>query len=194
MRRRPVQILAFLLLATAVLAAAGCGGKKSASSTTTTTSTEMTSTEMTSTTETMTTDTTATDTTTMTTTTSGTDTSAAAALGALASSGNCKSFADLGAAFSKALTGAGGDPQKEAQLFQQFVDQAPSDIKADMQVIADDFSKIADALKGVDLSSGKTPDPAALAKIAALQGSLDQQKLATAEQHITAWATANCHA
>jgi hypothetical protein len=188
MRRRPVQILVFLLLATAVLAAAGCGSKKSASSATTTTSTEMTST-----TETTTTDTTATDTT-ATTTTSGTDTSAAAALGALASSGNCKSFADLGAAFSSALTGAGGDPQKEAQLFQQFVDQAPSDIKADMQVIADDFSKIADALKGVDLSSGKTPDPAALAKIAALQGSLDQQKLATAEQHITAWATANCHA
>jgi hypothetical protein len=188
MRRRPVQILAFLLLATAVLAAAGCGSKKNASSATTTTSTEMTST-----TEATTTDTTATDTTT-TTTTSGTDTSAAAALGALASSGNCKSFADLGAAFSSALTGAGGDPQKEAQLFQQFVDQAPSDIKADMQVIADDFSKIADALKGVDLSSGKTPDPAALAKIAALQGSLDQQKLATAEQHITAWATANCHA
>ena len=190
MRRRPVQILAFLLLATAVLAAAGCGGKKSASSATTTTSTEVTSTTETTTTDTTATDTTATDT----TTTSGTDTSAAAALGALASSGNCKSFADLGAAFSSALTGAGGDPQKEAQLFQQFVDQAPSDIKADMQVIADDFSKIADALKGVDLSSGKTPDPAALAKIAALQGSLDQQKLATAEQHITAWATANCHA
>ncbi len=188
MRRRPVQILVFLLLATAVLAAAGCGSKKSASSATTTTTTEVTST-----TETTATDTTATDTTT-TTTTSGTDTSAAAALGALASSGNCKSFADLGAAFSSALTGAGGDPQKEAQLFQQFVDQAPSDIKADMQVIADDFSKIADALKGVDLSSGKTPGPAALAKIAALQGSLDQQKLATAEQHITAWATANCHA
>ena len=146
---------------------------------------------MTSTTETMTTDTSATDTT---ATTAGTDTSASAAIAALASSGNCKSFADLGAAFSSALSGASGDPQKEAQLFQQFVDQAPSDIKADMQVIADDFSKIADALKGVDLSSGKTPDPAALAKIAALQGSLDQQKLATAEQHITAWATANCHA
>jgi len=193
MRRRPVQIIAFLLLATAVLAAAGCGGKKSASSATTTTSTEVTSTTETTTTDTTATDTTATDTTAA-TTTSGTDTSAAAALGALASSGNCKSFADLGAAFSSALTGAGGDPQKEAQLFQQFVDQAPSDIKADMQVIADDFSKIADALKGVDLSSGKTPDPAALAKIAALQGSLDQQKLATAEQHITAWATANCHA
>jgi hypothetical protein len=145
----------------------------------------------------MTTDTTATDTTatdTTATTTSGTDTSAAAALGALASSGNCKSFADLGAAFSSALSGAGGDPQKEAQVFQQFVDQAPSDIKADLQVIADDFSKIADALKGVDLSSGKTPDAAALAKIAALQGSLDQQKLATAEQHISAWATKNCHA
>jgi len=187
MRRRPVQILAFLLLATAVLAAAGCGGKKSASSTTTTTSTEMTSTA-----ETTTTDTTATDTTA--TTTAGTNTSAAAALGALASSGNCKSFADLGAAFSSALSGAGGDPQKEAQLFQQFVDQAPSDIKSDMQVIADAFSKIADALKGVDLSGGKTPDPATLAKLAALQGTLDQQKLATAEANISKWAANNCHA
>ena len=52
MRRRPVQILAFLLLATAVLAAAGCGSKKSASSATTTTSTEMTSTTETTTTDT----------------------------------------------------------------------------------------------------------------------------------------------
>ena len=188
MRRRPVQIVAFLLLATVVLAAAGCGSKKSASSDLTTTTT---STDMTSTTETMTTDTSATDTT---TTTAGTDTSASAAIAALASSGNCKSFADLGAAFSSALSGASGNPQKEAKLFQQFVDQAPSDIKADMQVISDDFTKIADALQGVDLSSGKTPDAATLAKIASLQGSIDQQKLETAEQHISAWATANCHA
>ena len=38
------------------------------------------------------------------------------------------------------------------------------------------------------------PDAAALAKIAALQGALDQQKLATAETNISAWAAANCHA
>jgi hypothetical protein len=193
MRRRPVQILAILLLATAVLAAAGCGGKKSASSTTTTTTTT-TSTETTSTTESTATDTTATDTTTTTTTTTaGTDTSSSAAIAALATSGNCKSLADLGAAFSSAFTGANGDLQKQADLFQQLVDKAPDQIKPDLQVIADDWAKIAAALKGVDLSSGKTPDPAALAKIAALQSTIDQQKLTAAEQHLNAWATANCH-
>jgi hypothetical protein len=142
----------------------------------------------------MTTDTTATDTSASDTTTSGTDTSAGAAIAALASSGNCKSLSDLGASFASAFSGTNSDPEKEAQAFQQMVDAAPDEIKGDMQVIADDFSKIADALKGVDLSSGKTPDAQALAKIAALQGSIDQQKLQQAETHITAWATANCHA
>ncbi len=187
MRRRPVQILAFALLAVLVVTAAGCGSKKSASSTTTTTSTETTSTTDTSAT---TTDTTATTTTT--TTTAGTSTSAAAALGALASSGNCQSLSQLGAAFSSAFTGANGDVQKEAALLKQFADKTPSDIKPDFETLADALGKIASAMQGY--TPGSVPNASVLAKLQALQGQLDQTKLAAAETHISAWAAANCHA
>jgi hypothetical protein len=166
-------------MAAFVLAAAGCGSKKNASGTTTTTTT----TETTATT---------TNTDTTTTTTSGTDTSAAAALGALASSGNCRSLAQLGAAFSSAFTGSSGDVQKEEQVLQDFVSKVPDDIKPDFQVIADAFKQIADAVKGY--TPGSVPDPSVLAKLTALQSTLDQAKLAAAEQHIGTWAAANCHA
>ena len=179
MRRRPVQILAFALLAVLVVTAAGCGSKKS--DTTTTTSTEMTSTETTDTTAA------AADT----TTTGGTDTSAAAALGALASSGNCQSLSQLGQAFASAFTGANGDVAKEAALLKQFADKTPDDIKPDFETLADALTKIAAALQGY--KPGSVPDPSVLAKLQALQGQLDQTKLAAAEQHISTWAAANCH-
>ncbi len=184
MRRRPAQIFTALLIALAVLAAAGCGSKSTTStSTTTTTETAATSTAPAATT--------AAAATTATTTSAASTSSAAASLGALASAGNCKSIQDLGASFSQAFSGANGDVQKEAQLLQQFAAQTPSDIRPDFETIANAFAKIADALKGY--KPGTTPDAATLAKLAALQGTLDQQQLQTAETNISAWAAKNCH-
>ena len=40
---------------------------------------------------------------------------------------------------------------------QKFADEAPEDIRDDFQTLADAYSKIADALDGVDLGSGETP-------------------------------------
>ena len=95
---------------------------------------------------------------------------------------------------SQAFTGAAGDPTKMAALLQEFASKAPASIKADFQTIADAMTKVATALKGVDLSGGKTPDPATLAKLAALSSQLNVQALTAASQHIEAWAVANCHA
>ncbi len=68
----------------------------------------------------------------------------------------------------------------------------PDEIKADYQVIAENFSKIAEALKGVDLTNGQTPSPEALAKLQELAASMDSAEVQQASQHIEAWVQKNC--
>ncbi len=190
MRRSPAQLLTIVVALVLVLGAAGCGSKKSPTTTTTTT---------TSTAAATTTSTAAATTTTTTaaaTTTSGTTTAAASTggLGSLGSASNCAALANLGETMSQAFTGAAGDPAKTAALLQEFASKAPAAVKADFQTIANAMAKIASALKGVDLTGGKTPDPATLAKLASLSSELNIQALTAASQHIATWAEANCHA
>jgi len=78
-----------------------------------------------------------------------------------------------------------------SQLFDELADQVPDEIKADWQVLAKNFQKIAEALKGVDLTSG-TPDAATLAKLQKLSTTLDSQAVQQAAAHIEAWAKKNC--
>ena len=179
MRRRSTQILSILLVLVMVLAAAGCGKKKTTTTTTTTTVTQAT--------------TAASDTTTAETTTAASDTTTAASSGLGALAANCKQYQDLGQAFSQALQGAGGDVQKEAQIFKEFADKTPSDIRPDFETVADAFTQISGALKGVDLSSGKTPDASTLAKLMALSQKFQNAKFQAAVKNIETWAANGCH-
>jgi hypothetical protein len=175
MRRRSPQILSILFVLVVVLAAAGCGGSKKSTTTTTTTVTQATTT------------TTAAGE----TTTAASGTSTSGGLGALAA--NCKQYQDLGTAFSQALQGANGDVEKQAQIFKDFADKTPSDIRPDFETVADAFSQISGALKGVDLSGGKTPDAATLAKLLALSQKFQNAKFQTAVKNIETWAQNGCH-
>jgi hypothetical protein len=174
MRRRTTKILAFSFLLVLVLAAAGCGSKKTTTTTTTATTTE------------------AGGTTTTATTTTATTTPAAAGLGALGSSANCQQLENLGTAFASAFQGANGDVAKEAALLKKFADQTPSDIRPDFETLATAFDQIAGDLKGVNLSSGKTPDAATLAKLATLSTQFSGAKFTQAAANISAWAQKNC--
>jgi hypothetical protein len=176
-----------------VLMATGCGGGGSSSTaaetTTATTETTTTETTTTETTPTTSTESTTTPTTTESTTSSTTETSATPSF---ATAANCKQFAEIGAKLSGAFTGSAPDVEKTKQYFDQLVAAAPSEIKGDFQTIADAWSKIADALKGVDLSSSQTPSAGTLAKLAKLGTELDQAKLTQASTNIGAWAAKNC--
>jgi hypothetical protein len=182
MRRRPIQILTIVLSLALVLSVAGCGKKKNAATTTTTaaaaTTAAATSTEAATTAAAATTEPT---------------TTAASGLGALASSGNCQELLGLGQALSSAFSGADStDIKKQAELMKEFADKAPSDIKGDLEVFADFFSKVADLYPN-GYKPGTTPDAATLAKLAQLSSSIDSAKLTAAAQHISTWAGANCH-
>src|SRR6266511_4474016 len=167
MFRRQVSLLCIAALCGLALALAGCGGGGSKSSSPPKTTTTATTTAATSTTPSKT---------------------------AFASTENCRQLANVGAKLSSALSGTGGsDIQKAAKAFHEYADQAPSEIRSDFQTIADAYTKIADALKGVNLQSGQTPSAAALAKLQKLSTEINQAKLTKASQNIAAWAQKNCH-
>ena len=174
MKYRRFAVLALGVLA---FAAAGCGGDDSSSEASSDTQVEETATVDDTMTEDMTAD----------------DTTGDIDLGDL--SGECLEFAGIGAKIAEAMGGTGGanaDVEKTAELFDELVDNAPDEIKDDLAVLSEGIGKMAEAFKGVDFSSGATPDPEQLAKIQEVMGSLDSAELQTASQNIEAWAAANC--
>jgi hypothetical protein len=165
-----------LLIAVLALVAAGCGGdsKNEASSDTETT---------------VVTETTTSEDTTATTNSSATSTDETS-IGDL--SGECAEFAGISTKLAESLSGQNADLESASKAFNEIADQVPDEIKADYQVIAENFAKIAEALKGVDLQSGETPGPEALAKLQELAGSMDSAEVQQASQHIEAWVQKNC--
>jgi hypothetical protein len=176
MRRQPISILAVVILSGLVVGLAGCGGgKKAASTATTATATASTATATTS------------------TTTSTSSSKGTPSLSGLATAANCTQLAGLSASFSQALSGTGGkDVEKTAALLKQFADRTPKDIRPDFQVVAAAYGKIADALKGVNLTSGVAPSAAVLAKLTKLSSEIDQKALTKAYTNIGVWAQKNC--
>ena len=154
--------IAALLIAVLALVAAGCGGSsndEASSDTETTVTTE--------TTETMATeDTTA--------TTADSETSTDIDLGNL--SGECKQFAGISSKLAQSLSGQDANMEDAAKAFDDIADQVPDEIKDDYQVIADNFSKIAEAL----------------AKLQELSKSMDSAEVQQASQHIEAWVQKHC--
>ena len=112
--------------------------------------------------------------------------------GDLALGGKCKEFAGVSQQLAASLSGQTADLQEASKIFDEIADQVPDEIKADYQVIAENFKKIADALKGVDLTSGEAPSPEVLAKLQELAQSMDSPKVKRATQHIEAWVKENC--
>jgi hypothetical protein len=179
---RPLATL--LLLAALTAGAAGCGGGSNSAadtSATTTTTTESTTTAATST-----------STETTETTTESTSTEAS---GFNFGSADCRKLAEAGAQISQSLSAASTDKEKlqqAKQVYQSFVDKAPAEIKPDLQVLADAYSKIVDAVGDLHLKAGETPDAATIQKFEQALASIDNAKVQQASQHVTSWVTSNC--
>jgi hypothetical protein len=109
-----------------------------------------------------------------------------------ATSANCRNLAQSASKFSQALTGAEGNLKKQAQLFQEFANKAPAEIRSDVQTIADAFTKIANA--GVSLKAGQTPTADQVAKLQQAVKGIDQAKVTQASRNVAAWVQKNCRA
>jgi hypothetical protein len=188
-----MRVLTILLVFAAVaVGAVGCGGGSNSAATTEATSTETTTEESTTEATDTESETEATDTDTE---TSSESTSTEAAGSFNFGSGDCRKLAEAGKDLAAAMSSATSDKQKleqAKQLYQSFVDKAPSDIKPDLQVLADAYSKIVDAVGDLNLKPGETPDAATIQKFQTALASIDNAKVQTASQHLTTWVTSNC--
>jgi len=170
--------LMVLLLAALALAAAGCGGDDSneASGDTDTTVVEETTTTEDDSTETATED----------------DSTATATGDDDVLGGKCAEFAGLGARISQAMSGGNAGLEEASALFDELASEVPDEIKADFEVIAENFAQIAEVLKDVDLAAGETPSAEDLAKLQELTTSINSTEVQQASENIEAWAQANC--
>jgi hypothetical protein len=171
MRRLAGPIYAATLFASLALLVAGCGSHSPAATTATTTTTAPASGG---------------------TSTQATTTASGAGKLAILTSANCRQLMNLTQTFAEAMAGNTQNLQRTAALVQQFAKKTPTDIRPDFQVLAATWTKVASALKGVNLSSGKAPTATVLAKLVKLSSQLDAEQLTTASQDIAVWARANC--
>jgi len=105
--------------------------------------------------------------------------------------GECAEFAGLGAKLQSAF-GVGGDVDSASEVFDELADRVPEEIRDDYRVLADNFRQFADALEGVDLTSGETPSPETLAKLQEAAAAMDQPEIQQASDNIEAWVQENC--
>jgi hypothetical protein len=158
------------------LAGAGCGGGDG---------------ETAGDTDTVVTDTTTTDdTTTDETTTDDTDSTSG-----IFSSEDCQELIAASTQLSQAFAAAGGvegDAEEVTALFEEFAENAPDEIRDDLQVLAEAYAAYATALADVDLQAGEVPDAQTLAEIQQAIASLDQTEVAAASASLSAWSTENC--
>lgn len=170
MRRTLIPVLLLALLAAVLAAGCGGGGKEASGTTTagtverTTTSTETTATEP---------------------TTTGVN---------LGLSKSCRDLGQLMIQLQQVLTGTftAEDLQATQKLLDTYVQTAPEEIRDDIRVYDDYWTKIVDALKGVDLTSPTAVTPEVQERLRKAESQIDAAKLERAGRNVTAWAQKNC--
>jgi hypothetical protein len=138
------------------------------------------------------TDTVTLETTTDETTTEETDTDET--VGDSLESEDCQQLINASASLSQALGSGGTDSDLDdvSTFFDEFAEEAPEEIRADFQVLADAYEAYAEAIAGIDLQSGETPDPEALQQLQDALTSIDQEEVTAASERISVWANENC--
>jgi hypothetical protein len=172
-----VRFLTIAVVCVLALAGAACGGGDEESAGDTDTVTLETTTDETTTEETDT-DETETDET----------------VGDSLASEDCQELINASASLSRAFGSAGAESDLEdvSTFFDEFAEEAPDEIREDFQVLADAYEAYAEAIEGIDLQSGQTPDPEALQQLQEALTSIDQEEVTAASERISAWANDNC--
>lgn len=174
---RVMTILVVVLLA---LVGAGCGGGDDEAASDDTVVTETTTEE--------TTDETTTDTDTDETTDTSVDLDAFL-------SGECQELVAAYAALSQAFaaaSGGGEDFTEQSQAFQAFADDAPDEIRADIETLAEAYAEYAGIIGDLGVQPGEIPDADDLEALSEAAASFNSAGVTAASERLSAWTTENC--
>jgi ABC-type glycerol-3-phosphate transport system substrate-binding protein len=104
---------------------------------------------------------------------------------------DCQELASIGASIAQAVDPSGTfDADEAAQLYEQLAEKAPDEIQDDLAVFADYMAQVAEALSGVDLTSGQQPSAEDLQALQALSNI--GPEVEQAAENLSAWASENC--
>ena len=98
--------------------------------------------------------------------------------------------AALGAAFSS--TGTGADLDESSEAFSRFADEAPEEIREDLQTLAAGYAEYVEAFGDLDLDPGETPSAEQAAQIQQAFANIDLEEFNAASTRFSTWAAANC--
>ena len=109
-------------------------------------------------------------------------------------SGECRDLVDASAELSQAFGAAGqdGDLDDVSELFDEFAENAPDEVRDDFATLAEAYESYADVFADIDVDPGETPDAEALARLQEALASIDQAEVTAASQRISDWAEQNC--
>jgi hypothetical protein len=174
-----VRLLTILVVLVLALGGAACGGDDEASGDTDTVRLE--------TTDDTTTDETTTDEATDDETTTG-------EVGDSLESEECQELISastaLGEAFSAA--GNGGDLEESSAGFSEYADQAPEEIRGDLQIMAQAYADYIDAINEIGIEPGEPPSADQLQEFRQALASISTAEVSAVSQRFTTWAAANC--
>jgi hypothetical protein len=168
-----VRLLTLAVVLVLALVVAGCGGDDETSGDTVTI-------------ETTTDDTTTDETTTDEDTTEET-------LGDSLASEDCQELISASSALGSAFSGVEGDDLDDSsEAFTQYADQAPEEIRGDLQIMAETYEAYAEAIGDIGLEPGETPSQEQALEFQQALSSIDLEEFTAASQRFTTWAATNC--
>ena len=162
--------LSILVLALA-LVAAGCGGGDDDSSASDTTTVEETTEE---------------------TTDDGTATSGDFDFADEDCRGLVAAFLGVSQAFAAAAGGSDAELQEQAEVFSEFADDVPEEIRADVQTLADAYGQYIDVLQDAGLQPGELPTAEQAQQLQDALQAVGTADVTAASERLGTWTTENC--
>ena len=121
-------------------------------------------------------------------TTTDTETSAAG----IPSADCLQAVSAFGVLAQAAAAAAGVDANDSLESFQAFADNAPDEIKDDLQVLAPGYAAYIKTVSELGLKQGEVPNAAQIAALAKASEGFNTSEFQAASEHWDAWVATNC--
>jgi hypothetical protein len=106
----------------------------------------------------------------------------------------CSSLVAAASSVATAFTATGDASEVEAARaqFEAFAENAPDEIRDDLQVLADAYDEFVEVLADAGFEPGETPTAEAIQELQDAIAEIDQAEVTAAAANVNAWTTANC--